>query len=113
MPFAFGKAVAPPNTRPNISSAESTQNGLVDHRHSVPLDARNEQDNEDALALASEDPLSLARCLRPFLCHMSINIDRQRERSNGCNHDASWGPSLPGLKVARMPDSAHPRRSED
>src|SRR5438093_3252348 len=27
MPFAFGYAVAPPNTRPNISSAESTQRG--------------------------------------------------------------------------------------
>src|ERR1700730_3990498 len=26
MPFAFGKAVAPPNTRPNISRAASTQN---------------------------------------------------------------------------------------
>ena len=40
---------------------------LVSRRFSVPLDARNEEDHEDALAPSAQNPPLLARWFRPRL----------------------------------------------
>lgn len=68
---------------------------LIDGRRAIALDARDEEDHEDALAAAAQDLLPAAGLLSARLCHAAINIDRSPRLGNSADSNALVRNPLP------------------